>query len=245
MDAQSVRSDIPLQRRLLQMLASHVWLAAMPSVYDIADPLVISDAIIHFQFKSLVEKLQTFQQELNKAATPPGNLYSMYSEVFDLAFWKNHPLRCIANYRYLQSKMAQDLTGSAIEALQDLLLRIDATIHKPTISVHGISTWLDDVKNQYDLIVMKNVQITWSANNQIQNKIYDLLSVLCRKAKEGTDNRLINGVEKLSQFFYASRQHGSERPPFIRGISLHDRLRSEQVSSECSFPKATLRYRRH
>jgi hypothetical protein len=126
-------------------VARHVWLAAMPSVHDIADPIITSDTIIHFQFKSLVEKLQTFQHELNKAATPPGNLNSMYSEVFDLAFWKNHPLQCIANFRHLQSKMACDLTGSAFEAQQELLSRMDAMTDKPTIILHSLSTWLNDV----------------------------------------------------------------------------------------------------
>ncbi len=47
MDAHSVRSDISLQRRVLQMLAQHVWLAAMPSVHDIADLIITSDTIIH------------------------------------------------------------------------------------------------------------------------------------------------------------------------------------------------------
>ena len=74
-----------------------------------------------FSSKVSSRSFKFFQHELNKAATPPwqGTLYSTYSEALDLTFWKNHPLCCIVNYSYLQSKMASDLTGSATEALQD------------------------------------------------------------------------------------------------------------------------------
>ncbi len=41
--------------------------------------------------------------------------------------------------------MAQDLTGSAIEMLQDLLAGIEAMADKPTIQIHDLGTWLDTV----------------------------------------------------------------------------------------------------
>jgi hypothetical protein len=42
------------------MLARHIWLATMPSVQDIADPVLTDNEAIHFQLKSLVKKLQVF-----------------------------------------------------------------------------------------------------------------------------------------------------------------------------------------
>ncbi len=52
----------------------------------------------------------------------------------------------------------------------------------------------------YELIVMKNVQMTWPTNNQLQIALYELFYVLCRRAKESADHSLINNVEKLHQF---------------------------------------------
>jgi hypothetical protein len=199
-DRQTVCFNFQLQRIILKRLSQHVWsIAHLPS-----DPRIIDgmdDGQIHFQFRSFVQKLQVIQSELNAAATPPGALNTMYTDLFDNSFWRGHPLRVLAILAMLKNKMAQDLTGSAIEMLQDLLNSIEAMAATPTIKIHDLGMWLDFVKNQYDIIVAKNAQITWSANNQIQSKLYDLFPVLCRLAKSSADYRLINGVTKLEAYF--------------------------------------------
>ena len=83
----------------------------------------------------------------------------------------------------------------------------------PTIQIYDLCMWLDSIKNQYDILVEKNVQITWSANNQIQNKLYNLFPVLCCQAKQGSDYCLINGVAKLEAYFLTedSADHDERR----------------------------------
>ena len=198
-DQQTVRSNIQLQRIILQRLSQHVWsIAQLPAPHDIDG---LDDNVIYFQFRSLATRFQTIQSELNAAATPPGAFTTMYTDLFDNSFWRGHPLRVLAILAMLKNKMAQDLTGSAIEMLQHLLNGIETMAANPTIKIHDLGVWLDSVKNQYDIIVAKNAQITWSANNQIQSKLYDLFPVLCRLAKTSADYRLINGVTKLEAYF--------------------------------------------
>jgi hypothetical protein len=124
----------------------------------------------------------------------------MYTDLFDNSFWRSHPLRVLAILAMLKNKMAQNLTGSAIEMLQDLLNSIEAMVATLTIKIHYLGIWLDFVKNQYNIIVAKNAQITWSANNQIQSKLYNLFPVLCRLAKSSADYWLINCVTKLEAY---------------------------------------------
>jgi hypothetical protein len=199
MDVQAIRNDIAFQPTILVFLTKHIWTADLLTHHEI---LRSDDGEIHYQFWCLVEKLQLFMLELIKAATPPNCLNTMYSDVMDNSFWKNQPMHPAAAYVGLKDKMAQDLTCSAIELLQDLLALIENMAAKPAISINQAGEFLDHVKNKYDIIIQKNQQIEWSANNQIQSKLYALFPVLCRlAARDATDYHLANGASKLEEFF--------------------------------------------
>jgi hypothetical protein len=81
--------------------------------------------------------------------------------------------------------------------LQDLLRDIDETAVQQNLAIHALSKLLGNVKTQYDIIVRKNKHLVFSANNQIQNKLYQLLPALCRAVMSQSDAHVPSKAAKL------------------------------------------------
>ena len=80
---------------------------------------------------------------------------------------------------------------------EDLLRDIDETAVQQNLPIHALSKLLGNVKTQYDIIVCKNKQLVFSANNQIQNKLYQLLPALCRAVMSQSDAHVPSKAAKL------------------------------------------------
>lgn len=196
-DSDAVKTDRELHRAVLMLLSRHVWtLPSLPTEDDIEQ---LQQDEIFFQFRHFISRLQKLHLELRVAATPPGANTTLYSDVFDCRAWCQHPLRAIITIVLLGNKMSRDLTGSALAQHENLIKAVEEMTAQPTISILELGTWLDRVKHDYDLIIDKNAQIKWTANNQLQSKLYELFAVLCRRAaaRSTSDYKLTNAVELL------------------------------------------------
>jgi hypothetical protein len=111
----------------------------------------------------------------------------------------------------LEHKMSQDQTGSAMDMLEDLLRAIEAKTTNPgALTLYSLGTWLDSVRNQYDIICDTNSKLLWSANNQIQQELYNFFPVICRRADvSDPEPALRNGADRLKAYFL--RQDSADR----------------------------------